>query len=49
MYVAIDLVTKLTLISNSVDRRGTDPIAAFLHRLAEKHDFSEAKLLVDIY
>ncbi|ELY94330.1 integrase [Natrialba chahannaoensis JCM 10990] len=30
------------------ERRGTDP-AAFLHRLTEKHDLSEAAFLVDGY
>ena len=28
-------------------RRGTDPAAAFLHRLTEKHDVSETEFLVD--
>ncbi|ELY72930.1 transposase [Natrinema pellirubrum DSM 15624] len=28
-------------------RHGTDPAAAFLHRLTEKHDLSEAEFLVD--
>jgi putative transposase len=27
-------------------RRGTDPTAAFLHRLTEKHDLSNAEFLV---
>ncbi len=30
-------------------RHGTDPAAAFLHRLTEKHDLSEAEFLVDAY
>ena len=30
-------------------RRGTDPAAAFLSRLAEHHDLSEAELLVDSF
>lgn len=30
-------------------RRGTDPAAAFLHRLTEKHDLTEAVFLVDGY
>ena len=28
-------------------RRGTDPAAAFLHRLTEKHNVSETEFLVD--
>lgn len=32
-----------------LSRRGTDPPAAFLHRLTEQHDLSEAVLLVDGY
>jgi transposase-like protein len=28
-------------------RRGTDPATAFLHRLGEKHDLSDAEVLVD--
>ena len=31
----------------SHQRRGTDPAAAFLHRLTEKHDVSEAEFLVN--
>ncbi len=30
-------------------RHGTDPAAAFLHRLTEKHDVSETVFLVDGY
>jgi putative transposase len=30
-------------------RRGTDPAAAFLHRLTEKHDLSETTILVNGY
>jgi putative transposase len=30
-------------------RRGTDPAAAFLYRLIEKHDLSETVFLVDGY
>ena len=30
-------------------RRGTDPAAAFLHQLTEKHDLDEAVFLVDGY
>ena len=28
-------------------RRGTDPAAAFLHRLTEKHDVSDTEFLTD--
>jgi len=28
-------------------RRGTDPAAAFLHRVEEKHDVADAEFLVD--
>ena len=31
----------------SFGRHGTDPAAAFLHRLAEKHDISDTTFLVD--
>ncbi len=31
----------------SRQRRGTDPAAAFLHRLTEKHDIDETEFLVD--
>ena len=38
---------KLLLGAVVSERRGTDPDAAFLGRLAEKHDFSETTFLVD--
>ncbi|ELY93715.1 Integrase catalytic region [Natrialba taiwanensis DSM 12281] len=47
MYAAIDLDTKLILDVALFGRRGTDPAAAFLHGLTEKHDLSEAEFLVD--
>jgi putative transposase len=47
LYAAIDVKTKLLLDVWISPRRGTDPAAAFLGRLAEKHDLSEATFLVD--
>ncbi|ELY72306.1 transposase [Natrinema pallidum DSM 3751] len=47
MYAAIDTETKLILDVALFGRHGTDPAAAFLHRLDEKHNLSEAEFLVD--
>mgnify|MGYP002760782390 CR=1 FL=1 len=47
VYAAIDLDSKLILDAELFGRHGTDPAAAFLHRLAEKHDLSETVFLVD--
>ena len=47
LYAAIDLNTKLVLGVDLFGRHGTDPAAAFLHGLSEKHDLSEAVFLVD--
>ena len=47
LYAAIDLDTKLILGVDLFGSHGTDPAAAFLHRLSEKHDLSEAVFLVD--
>jgi len=47
LYAAIDLDTKLILGVDLFGTHGTDPAAAFLHRLSEKHDLSEAVFLVD--
>ena len=47
VYAAIDLETKLLLDVSVSRRRGTDPAAAFLGQLAEKHDVSETTFLVD--
>jgi len=41
LYAAIDLDTKLLLGVDLFGRHGTDPAAAFLHGLSEKHDLSE--------
>jgi transposase-like protein len=47
LYAAIDTESKLLLEIDVYSRRGTDPAAAFLHRLTEKHDVSETEFLVD--
>ncbi|KMT45740.1 transposase [Halostagnicola sp. A56] len=47
LYDAIDTETKLILDVALVGRHGTDPAAAFLHRLDEKYDFSDTVFLVD--
>jgi len=47
LYAAIDLDTKLILDVELFGRRGTDPAAAFLHGLREKHELSDAVFLVD--
>jgi len=47
LYTAIDIDTKLILRVDLFGRHGTDPAAAFLHGLSEKHDLSEAVFLVD--
>ncbi|WP_226043224.1 IS6 family transposase [Natrinema sp. DC36] len=47
LYAAIDIETKLILDVALFGRHGTDPAAAFLHRLTEKHDLSDAEFLVD--
>jgi putative transposase len=49
LYAAIDLDTKLILDVALFGRHGTDPAAAFLHGLTEKHDCSETVFLVDQY
>jgi len=49
LYAAIDVDTKLILDVALFGRHGTDPAAAFLHGLTEKHDCSEAVFLVDQY
>ncbi|PSQ63658.1 MAG: IS6 family transposase [Halobacteriales archaeon SW_8_66_22] len=47
LYAAIDTESKLLLEIDVYSRCGTDPAAAFLHRLTEKHDVSDAEFLVD--
>ena len=43
----IDLDTKLLLGAQLFKRHGTDPAAAFLHGVAEKHDCEDTVFLVD--
>lgn len=47
MYAAIDVDSKFLLDIEIFGRRGADPAAAFLHRLIEKHNVSNAEFLVD--
>jgi putative transposase len=47
LYAAIDIETKVILDVALFGRHGTDPAAAFLQKLREKHDLSEAEFLVD--
>ena len=47
LYAAIDTGTKLILDVALFGRHGTDPAAAFLYGLREKHDLSNAEFLVD--
>jgi putative transposase len=47
LYAAIDTDSKLLLEIDVFSRRRTDPAAAFLHRLTEKHEISETEFLVD--
>jgi putative transposase len=49
LYAAINVDMKLILDVALFGRHGTDPAAAFLHGLTEKHDCSEAVFLVDQY
>ena len=48
-YAAIDLDSMLVLDIEVFSRRGIGPAAAFLSRLAEHRDLSEAELLVDSF
>ncbi len=47
LYAAIDLESKFILDAELFGRHGTDPAAAFLPRLSEKHDLSDTVFLVD--
>jgi putative transposase len=47
LYAAIDLDTTVILDAQLFCCHGTNPAAAFLHGLREKHDLSEAVFLVD--
>ena len=47
VYATIDLDSKVLLHVAVFRRRGTDPAAAFLHGLTEKHDCADTEFLVD--
>jgi putative transposase len=47
LYAVIYIGTKLILGIDLFGTHGTDPAAAFLHGISEKHDLSEAVFLVD--
>ncbi len=47
LSATIDIESKLILDVALFGRHGTDPAVAFLHRLHEKHDLSDAEFLVD--
>ena len=47
MYAAIGIDTKLLLDVQLFKRHGTDPAAAFLHGIVEKHDCEDTVFLVD--
>jgi len=47
LYAAIDTDSKLLLEIDVFSCRGTDPAAAFLHRLIKKHNVAETEFLVD--
>jgi transposase-like protein len=47
LYAAIDIELKLFLEIDVYSRRGTDPAAAFPHRLTEKHDVADTEFLID--
>ncbi len=46
LYAAIGIEPKLPLEVNVYSSRGTDPAAAFLHRLTEKHNIADTEFLV---
>ncbi|QIO25342.1 IS6 family transposase [Haloarcula sp. JP-L23] len=47
LYAVIDTDSRLLLEVDVFSRRGTDPAAAFLHRLTQKHDVADTEFLVD--
>ncbi|WP_159904778.1 IS6 family transposase [Salinirussus salinus] len=47
LYAAVDIESKLLLEVDALSHPGTDPAAAFLHRLTEKHDVADSVFLVD--
>ena len=44
LYAAVDTESKLLLDIDIYSCRGTDPAAAFLHRLTEKHDIQRHRV-----
>jgi len=49
LYAAVDLDALYLLDCTVFSHHGTDPAAAFLHRLSEKYDLAETDFLVDAY
>ncbi len=49
LYAAVDLDSLYLLECTIFSRHGTDPAAAFLHRLNEKYDLADKDFLVDAY
>ncbi len=49
LYAAVDLDSLCLLDVEVFSRHGTDPAAAFLHRLTEKYDVSTTEFFVDGY
>ncbi|KOX92439.1 IS6 family transposase [Haloarcula rubripromontorii] len=49
LYAAVDLDSLYLLDCTVFSRHGTDPAAAFLHRLTEKYDLADTEFLVDAY
>ena len=49
MYAAIDIGTKRLLHVVVFARHGTDPAAAFLHDVTEKHDCSDTVFIADAF
>ena len=47
LYAAIHIDSRLLFEVDVFSRRGTDPAAAFLHRLTDKHNIADAEFLVD--
>lgn len=49
LHAAIDPDTKVIIHVTLLKRHGTDPAAAFLHGVCEKHDYSETVFLADSF
>ncbi len=49
VYAVVYIDSRLILDVTVFGRRGTDPAAAFLHRVTEKHDLSDTVFLVNGY